>query len=100
MLLPVVPASLDPAVVVSPSTETQHKSTEPTIVFKSELATAVSQKILLLQNVVKANNSPCNLPNQINSHLLACLFQNLQPIRAVTTLKIILSLKILQSVEC
>ncbi len=52
MLLPVVPASLDPAVVILPSTETEHKSTEPTIVFKSELATAVSQKILLLQNVV------------------------------------------------
>ncbi len=52
MLLPVVPASLDPAVVISPSTETEHKIKEPTIAFKSELATAVSQKILLLQKVV------------------------------------------------
>jgi hypothetical protein len=77
MLLAVVPAGLDPAVVILPSTETEHKSTEPNIAFKSELATAVSQKFLLLQNVSKANNSPCNLPNQINSHLLACLFQNL-----------------------
>jgi hypothetical protein len=99
MLLPVVPAGLDPAVVIPLSTEAEHKSTEPTIAFKSELATAVSQKIRLLQNVIKAKNSPCNLPNQINSHLLACLFQNPQPIRAVTTLKIILSVKILQSVE-
>jgi len=97
MLLPLVPAGLDPAVVNPPSTETEHKKYRAA--FKSELATAVSQKIQLLQNVIKANNSQCNLPNQISSHLLACLFQNLQPIRAVTTLNIILSVNILQSVE-
>ena len=64
MLLPVVPAGLDPAVVIPLSTETEHESTEPTIASESQLATAVSSKFLLLQNVVKAKNFQRKLPNQ------------------------------------
>ncbi len=56
MLLPVIPAGLDPDVVIPPSTETEDKSTEPTIAFKSELATAVSQKILLLKTLSRQTN--------------------------------------------
>ncbi len=44
MLLPVVPAGLDPAVVILPSTETDHESTEPTIAPESQLAITVSSK--------------------------------------------------------
>ena len=44
MLLPEVPAGLYHAVVIPPSIETEHKSTEPTIASESELATAVSSK--------------------------------------------------------
>ena len=44
MLLQVLPVGLDPAVVIPPSTETEHESTEPTITPESQLAIAVSSK--------------------------------------------------------
>ena len=44
MQVPVEP-ELDPSVVIPPSTETEHKSTDPTIASESQLATTVSSKI-------------------------------------------------------
>ena len=49
-----------------------------------------SQKFLLLQNIVKANNFQREIPNRRNCYLQTCLFQNLQQIRP----KLILLLKI------
>ena len=63
MLLPVVPAGLDPAVVITPYTETEHESTDPNITQELQLAIAVSSKILILKNNVWANNYQCELPN-------------------------------------
>ncbi len=94
MLLPVVPASLDPPVVISPTTETEHKSTEPTIAPAEQLASAIFSKDPVAKNVVKANNSLFNLPNQIKCHLLACLIQNLQPIRPKTILFLKMRMKL------
>jgi hypothetical protein len=80
MIVPVEPG-LDPSAVIPPSTETEHKSTEPTIAHAAQLASAILSKYPLAKNVNKANNSLFNLPNQIKCHLLACLIQNLQTIR-------------------
>ena len=44
MLLQVLPVGLDPVVVIPPSTETEHESTETTITPESQLAIAVSSK--------------------------------------------------------
>ena len=44
MLLQVVPAGLDPAVIIPPSTETEHESTDPTITPESQLAIVASSK--------------------------------------------------------
>ena len=44
MLLPVVPACVDPVVVIPPSTKTEHESTEPTIAPESQLSTSVPSK--------------------------------------------------------
>ena len=85
MLVPVEPG-LDPSVVIPPSTETEHKSTEPTIAHAAQLASAILSKEPVAKNVNKANNSLFNLPNQIKCHLLACLIQNLQTIRPNTIL--------------
>jgi hypothetical protein len=40
-----LPAGLDPVVIIPPSSETKNKSTKPTIASESQLATAVSSKI-------------------------------------------------------
>ena len=40
-----VAPGLDPSVVIPPSTETEHKSTEPTIATAAQLASAVSPKM-------------------------------------------------------
>ena len=85
MLVPVEPG-LDPSVVIPPSTETEHKSTEPTIAHAAQLASAILSKYPVAKNVNKANKSLFNLPNQIKCHLLACLIQNLQTIRPNTIL--------------
>ncbi len=81
-----VETGLDPSVVIPPSTETEQKSTEPTIAHAAQLASAILSKYPLAKNVNKANNSLFNLPNQIKCHLLACLIQNLQTIRPNTIL--------------
>ncbi len=44
MLLPVVPAGLDPAVIIPPSTETENRSRDPTIAPESQLAIVASSK--------------------------------------------------------
>ncbi len=85
MLVP-VELGLDPYVVILPSTETEHKSTEPTIAPAAQLASSIFSKDPVAKNVVKANNSLFNLQNQIKCHLLACLIQNLQTIRPKTIL--------------
>ncbi len=85
MLVPVEPG-LDPSVVILPSTETEHKSTEPTLAPAAQLASAIFSKDPVAKKVVKANISLFNLQNQIKCHLLACLIQNLQTIRPKTIL--------------
>ena len=47
MLLQVLPVGLDPAVVIPPSTETDHESKEPTITPESQLAIVASSKDLV-----------------------------------------------------
>jgi hypothetical protein len=85
MLVPVEPG-LDPSVVIPLSTETEQKSTEPTIAHAAQLASAIFSKDPVAKNVNKGNNSLFNLPNQIKCHILAYLIQNLQTIRSNTIL--------------
>ena len=52
MLVPVEPC-LDPSVVIPPSTETEHKSAEPTIGHAAQLASAIFSKYPVAKTLIR-----------------------------------------------
>jgi hypothetical protein len=66
MIVP-VELGLDPSAVIPPSTETEHKSTEPTIAHAAQLASAILSKYPLAKTLIRQTTpySICQIKSSV-----------------------------------